>query len=116
MNELLKTNDPYLSLTRGAQIEAQRSAKLKEQEQSVANYDAIDRAAKEFEAVFLSEMLKPMFEGLKPDPMFGGGKGEDVFQGMMVQEYGKNMAENGGIGLARYIKAELLKIQEETQK
>lgn len=73
----------------------------------------LDEAAKEFEAVFVSEMLKPMFEGLKPDPMFGGGKGEEVFQGILLQEYGKKIVEAGGIGLASSIKAEMIRMQEE---
>ena len=30
--------------------------------------------AEAFEASFLSQMLKPMFEGLKTDGMFGGGQ------------------------------------------
>lgn len=72
--------------------------------------------AKEFEAVFLSEMFKPMFKGIKPDPMFGGGKGEEVFQGLMVQEYGKIVAQRGGVGLADFVKAEIIRLQEEMQQ
>ncbi|HOO49806.1 MAG TPA: rod-binding protein [Alphaproteobacteria bacterium] len=71
------------------------------------------QAAKEFEAVFISEMLKPMFEMIDVDDTFGGGKGEEVFRGMMVQEYGKIIANQGGIGLADHIQAELLKVQEQ---
>lgn len=82
----------------------------------VKNLKQIEEAAKDFEAMFLSEMLKPMFEGLEPDPVFGGGKGEEVFQGLMVQEYGKTMVEAGGIGLADHIKAEMIRMQEEMQK
>ena len=71
----------------------------------------IDEAAHDFEATFISEMLKPMFEGIKTDSMFGGGKGEDTFRGMMVQQYGKLIANAGGIGLADAVKAELVRIQ-----
>jgi len=38
--------------------------------------------------------------------------GESIFRSMMVQDIGKQIAHQGGIGLAPYIKAELLKIQE----
>lgn len=73
----------------------------------------IDQAAQDFEAMFLTEMMRPMFEEVnKPDPMFGGGKGEEVFNNMMLDEYGKQMSAKGGIGLASYVKAEMIRIQE----
>lgn len=73
------------------------------------------QAAKDFEAVFISEMLKPMFEMIDVNETFGGGKGEEVFRSMMVQEYGKIIANRGGIGIASAIQAELLKTQEASQ-
>ncbi len=72
----------------------------------------IDGAARDFEAVFLSEMLKPMFEGIEVNEIFGGGKGEEIFSDMMVQEYGKKIAEAGGIGLASFVRNELIRQQE----
>lgn len=77
------------------------------------NLEKIDTAARDFEAMFMTEMMKPMFEELEPDPMFGGGKGEEIFQGFLLQEYGKLMAETGGIGLAGHIKAEMIRLQEQ---
>ena len=77
----------------------------------------IDAAAQDFEAVYLTEMLRPMFEETnKPDPMFGGGKGEEIFNGMMLDEYGKIMARAGGVGIAHYVRSEMIKIQQEAQK
>lgn len=73
----------------------------------------IDEAAQDFEAMFLTEMLRPMFEGIsKPDDLFGGGKGEEVFGKMMVDEYGKKIAANGGIGLAEHVRREMIRLQE----
>lgn len=68
-------------------------------------------AAKDFEAVFISEMMKPMFETISVDDTFGGGKGEEIFRGFMVQEYGKIFAERGGLGIASQVQAELLRHQ-----
>ncbi len=76
------------------------------------NDEKITQAAKDFEAMFITEMMKPMFEDIKPDPFFGGGKGEEIFQGFMLEEYGKLMAETGQIGIADAVKAEMLKMQE----
>lgn len=75
-----------------------------------------DKAAQDFEAVYISEMLKPMFETVDVDDTFGGGKGEEVFRGMLTQEMGKSIAKQGGFGLANQVKAELLKIQEHQGK
>ncbi len=75
--------------------------------------EKFDRAAKDFEAMFVSEMMKPMFEGIKPDSRFGGGKGEEIFTSMMLQEYGKMMAETGQLGIAESVKSELIRMQGE---
>ena len=76
------------------------------------NAERTNQAAQDFEAVYISEMLKPMFETVDVDDTFGGGKGEEVFRGLLVQEMGKSIAKQGGFGLADQVKAELLKTQE----
>jgi Rod binding domain-containing protein len=65
------------------------------------------KAAEEFEAVFLSEMLTPVFDKLDVDPLFGGGNGEQMYRSMMVQEYGKQLAKNGGVGIQDVIVKQL---------
>ena len=77
-----------------------------------ASPDEIRAAAEDFEAVFLAEMLRPMFESLQTDGMFGGGSSERVYQSFMVQEYGKSMAKANSIGIADMVERELLKMQE----
>lgn len=72
----------------------------------------IEESARDFEAMFVSEMMKPMFEGIETDGMFGGGKTEEVFRGIMLQEYGKMMAETGQLGVADAVKAEMIAMQE----
>lgn len=71
-----------------------------------------DKAAQDFEAVYISEMLKPMIETVEVDENFGGGKGEEVFRGLLIQELGKSISKQGGVGLAEHVRAELLKLQE----
>ena len=70
------------------------------------------RAAEEFEAMFLSQMLAPIFENLQSDGPFGGGPGERIYRSLMVQEYGKALAANGGVGIAEAVQREILKLQE----
>lgn len=79
------------------------------------NPAALDRAAEEFEAVMLTAMLKPIFDGIETSEMFGGGEGEKMWQGLLVEEYAAEMAASGGIGIADQVRSELLRIQEESQ-
>ena len=81
--------------------------------ESPDNQRKVEEAAKEFEAVFIAQLLKPMFDEIKVDPTFGGGKGEEIFSDMMLQEYGKIIADRGGLGFTQPVKAEMLRIQEE---
>ena len=69
-------------------------------------------AAEDFEAVFLTEMLRPAFEQLSTDGLTGGGQGEKIYRSLMVQEYGKAIANTGGIGLAESVYRDILKLQE----
>lgn len=69
------------------------------------------RAAEEFEAMFLSEMLAPMFENLDTDGLGGGGMGEQMFRPMLVEHYARAIAQSGGVGLADSIVRELNRLQ-----
>lgn len=75
------------------------------------NEDKAAAAAKEFEAVFISQMLTPMFEGIEPDGLFGGGSAENIYKSMMIEEYGKIIAQSGGLGIADAVKAEMIAAQ-----
>ena len=114
MNNLMST-DTSLALMQATQAKAENLAKqaMSSQDKKDAQLEA---AAKDFEAVFITEMMKPMFAGIKTDSKFGGGKGEEIFRGIMLQEYGKMISETGQIGIADSIKAELIQMQETTAR
>lgn len=76
------------------------------------NIGEIEKTAKEFEAVFISEMLGHMFNGLEVDPVFGGGQGEEMFRSLLVQEYGKSLASTQGIGLSDQLQKMMIQLQE----
>ncbi len=82
---------------------------------ATANAGAAGKAAKEFESVFIAQMLGEMFSGLSTDGPFGGGEGEAMFRSLMLDEYGKQITAQGGIGLADTVTKELLKHQEARQ-
>lgn len=65
-------------------------------------------AAVEFEALFLSEMLRGMSSGLGPDGLFG----REPFGSLLRDEYARVIARAGGIGIAEATRRELLRLQE----
>lgn len=109
MNDLMATDTSFALM----QASQGQGFALKNKIDSANTNEQIEGAAKEFEAVFVSEMLKPMFEGLELEAPFGGGKGEEVFNSFLLQEYGKMVAQTGTIGIADHVKQELINIQEQ---
>ncbi len=71
--------------------------------------------AEAFEASFLSQMLKPMFEGLSTEAPFGGGEAEGTWRGFLVDAMAKQAVRGGGIGLADQVVSQMLKMQEQGQ-
>lgn len=78
------------------------------QQSAEKNNMAIRKAAREFESLFVSMMLKSMRETVGKDKLTGGGHGEEAYQSLLDQEYAKAAAENGSLGLARTIEKQLL--------
>lgn len=70
------------------------------------------QAAEDFEAVFLAQMMQPMFNTVEVDETFGGGHAEETWRGIMVEEIAKQTVKAGGIGLASSVEKEMLKLQE----
>ena len=82
---------------------------------ATTNVAAAKKAAKQFEGVMISQMLGSMFEGISTDGPFGGGQGEAMFRSLMLDEYGKQISNQGGFGLSDAITKSLLKHQEHAQ-
>ncbi|MBW8880094.1 MAG: rod-binding protein [Asticcacaulis sp.] len=69
------------------------------------------KLGKDFEAMCLSNLLSPMFEGLETDGPFGGGQAESAMRSFYVDAIAKNMAQRGGIGISDMMQKQLLKLQ-----
>ena len=82
---------------------------------SAAAMDRIKKTAQDFEASFLSEMYKPMFQGLKTDGPFGGGEAEGTWRSFMIDAMAKQTVKAGGIGLSNVVMSEMIKMQEARQ-
>jgi Rod binding domain-containing protein len=73
---------------------------------------AIRKTATKFEAFFIGQMLEQMFKGVPVDGFFGGGQSEGIWRSMLLQQYGRAIAERGGFGVADMVSREMLKLQE----
>lgn len=79
----------------------------------VADTARAAKAGRQFEAMFMSQMLTHMFEGIKTDGVFGGGSAEQMFRSLLIDEYGKMVANKGnGIGIGAAVQKMLLSHQE----
>ena len=72
-------------------------------------------AAQDFEAVFLNSMFTQMFSGVGEGP-FSGGQAAKTWQGFLTDEYAKNFAKAGGVGIGDTVYRELIAQQEARAK
>ena len=69
------------------------------------------KLADEFEALFVQEMLTPVFDQIETDGPFGGGQAEAAFRPMLLEQYSRSLVESGGIGVADAVMTEILRMQ-----
>lgn len=60
-------------------------------------------AARELEAYFIQVLIKEMRKAIPPNPLIGGGKAEEIFQGFLDEEIAAEMAKSNQLGLADLI-------------
>jgi flagellar protein FlgJ len=72
-------------------------------------------AAQDFEAVFLNSMFGQMFTHVNEGP-FNGGQAANTWRSFLTDEYSKNFAKAGGIGIADSVYKELIALQEAKAK
>lgn len=79
-----------------------------------ASRDEAMRVGRQFEQMFLSQMLGPVFDTIRTDGPFGGGHGEQMMRSFQIDAYAQSIVARGGIGLAPRIAAEILRMQEKS--
>ena len=56
--------------------------------------------ATDFEAMFLNSMFSQMTSGVKGDGPYGDTPGTGVWRSMLTEQYSKNFAKAGGVGIS----------------
>lgn len=76
-----------------------------------SNLAEMEKAAQEFEAVFLAQILNGLTSGLEGDGPLSGAE-SDPFASMLQDEYARMISKSGGVGVADAVLKEMLKMQE----
>lgn len=94
------------------QIDSRPAGGIKLRGNAKQSPEKIDAVAREYEAQFISQMLSTMFSTVEPNEALGGGDAEEVYQSMLVDEYGKILARTGGVGVSDQVKRIMIEQQE----
>jgi Rod binding domain-containing protein len=81
-------------------------AKVSPQQQAKAQASATD-----FEAMFLNSMFSQMTAGLKGEGPFGDTPSTGVWRSMLTEQYSKQFARAGGVGIAHEVYRTLILTQ-----
>jgi peptidoglycan hydrolase FlgJ len=71
--------------------------------------------SQDFEAMFLNSMFSQMSNNVGEGP-FSGGQAAKTWRSMLTDEYAKNVARSGGVGIADSVYRQLIAQQEARAK
>ncbi|GAB6908877.1 hypothetical protein DESC_300044 [Desulfosarcina cetonica] len=90
------------------QLQAARSAQNVSHPGSVMSpenrsAEALEKASQQFEALLLNIMIKEMRATVPESDLFPRSMADEIFTGMLDEQYADTMARNGGIGLSEMV-------------
>jgi peptidoglycan hydrolase FlgJ len=73
----------------------------------------ITKTSEDFETMFLENTLERMFSSAGEEgPLGENGTGGATWRSMLTNEYAKNITQSGGVGIAKSVMSEMIRIQE----
>ncbi len=90
------------------QSQASRVDSMTSQASREHNVAKVKQLSKDFEAVFLEQMLRTMRSSVQKSGLVDGGNAEEIYRSMLDGEYAKIMAGQGTSGLSQMIERQLL--------
>ncbi|HSR67151.1 MAG TPA: rod-binding protein [Acidobacteriota bacterium] len=73
---------------------------------------SLEEMARQFEAVFVAQLLKVMRESIGSSGLFEDAPGKDVHMSMMDQHLAQELVKQGGFGLAEQMRQYLERAEE----
>ncbi len=86
-------------------------ASLPSRQTVVSNDKSPAEVARQFEGVFAGQITKLMLESVEQDDTFSGGHGEEMFQGILAEQIGNQIARGSGLGIASAVEAQIIRLQ-----
>ncbi len=85
-------------------IAAAKAAPAPPTPEQMRRHQKLVKAAQDFEAVFVGQMLKQVHKSLSGDkPLFGGSQEAKMYQDMMDEATAQQMSRSGSFGLAKLL-------------
>lgn len=69
--------------------------------------EALKKSCEDFESVFVNQMMKSMRNTVQKTGFISGGRGEEIFQSMLDEEYASQISKSGKMGLSDMLFREL---------
>lgn len=68
-------------------------------DKTMKSKDKVENLAREFESIFMNQMLKAMRQTIPKNEMINGGHAEDIYSSLLDEEFSRRMAytQQGGI-------------------
>src|SRR5437868_5863995 len=96
INDLLNTGTGHIA--------PQKAAPAPPTPEQVRQHQKLVKAAQDFEAVFIGQMLKQIHKSIAGDkPLFGGSQEAKMYQDMMDDATAQQMSRTGSFGLAKLL-------------
>jgi flagellar protein FlgJ len=75
----------------------------KGQGQKKIDEEKLKKACRDFEAIFIQQMLKAMRQTVPESELFGKGPEKDIFQSLFDEEWIRSLAQQGGLGIGKML-------------
>jgi flagellar protein FlgJ len=79
-------------------------------DQGTERREALEKACRDFESLFVNYMLKQMRETVPQNGLFGGGQAERMYTSMMDEEVAKEISKQRGLGLAPMMYRQMISV------
>lgn len=109
------TGQSYLGNNLGHALDTVRQSELDKQIDNagkIRTKEEVDKTAKQFEGMFMAQILNTLFKEVDLDPLTENGMADDIYKSMLLDEYGELLSERGVTGIGDAVAREMLKLQE----
>ncbi|MFZ3171021.1 MAG: rod-binding protein [Carboxydocellales bacterium] len=99
----IKIEDTIKAKQGDGQAEGQSFQQALEKAASSGEDQKLREACQQMESLFIYQLMERMRAAVPRNDLWGDSAGVQIFQGMLDEEYAKNMSKAGGIGLGQML-------------